>query len=269
MSDVRFQTDGSTTVNGITVKTPYDNEGKNQSLTMADFLQLMIAEMKNQDFMGGGDSGGGQSGSAANYITQMAQMSTMQQMQELAYYSKTNYAMSLVGKQATVATLGIGGKVNKEVGIIEKVTLDNDEYLVYINGKGYSLSEIMNVGVPGAEDSETFEALSKVTPVVTKQQDDNFTVRWDAPKVSASEEEKVVYKVYISKDESLAAEKNPDAETIIKKAELVGTTEDKEGENRYYMDIKDLDPNETYYVNVIAISQSGAKYAYKTLKVEL
>ena len=111
MGEVRFSTDGTTQYNGITVNTPFESE--NQSLTMADFLQLMIAEMKNQDFMGG--DGGSQSNSAANYITQMAQMSTIQQMEQLAYYSKTNYAMSLVGKQVTVATLGIGGSVKRKL----------------------------------------------------------------------------------------------------------------------------------------------------------
>lgn len=269
MSDIRFESDGTTNVNGITVNTPYENDKANQSLTMEDFLQLMIAEMKNQDFMSTGDGGSSQSNSAANYITQMAQMSTMQQMEQLAYYSKTNYAMSLVGKQATVATLGIGGNVKKDVGIVEKVTLDNDEYLVYVNGKAYKLSEIMNVGIPGAEDSDAMGDLKKTTPVVTIQRNDFLQIRWDAPKVTSDEEKKINYKVYASTDSSLAAENNPDVATIKSKSNFKGDTSKAENENRYYMDLTDLKPGQTYYVNVIAVSQSGAEYPYRTLKVEM
>lgn len=268
MSDVRVQSDGTTNVNGITVNTPYENDKANQSLSMEDFLQLMIAEMKNQDFMGGSD-GGSQSNSAANYITQMAQMSTMQQMEQLAYYSKTNYAMSLVGKQATVASLGIGGSVKKEVGIVEKVSLDNNEYLVYVNGKAYNLSEIMNVGIPGSEDSDAMDGLSKITPVVTAQGSDYLRVRWDAPKVSSDEEGKITYKVYVSTDEALAAEKNPDAATIKSKSEFWSDTSKADSDERHYMKIDKLEPGETYYINVVAVSQSNVEYPYKTLKVKM
>lgn len=269
MGDIRFQDDGSSVVNGITVNTPYENDKANQSLTMADFLQLMIAEMKNQDFMGSDGGGSSQSNSAANYVTQMAQMSTMQQMEQLAYYSKTNYAMSLVGKQVTVATLGLGGNVKKEVGTVQKVTLDNDDYLVYVKGKGYKLSEIMNVGVPGAEDSEAFDALKNVSPLVTSRGSDNITVRWDPPKTAASEEKTVVYKVYVSENKDLAPGKNADVDDIIAKSEYIGSTEKEELEKRYYMDIDNLEEGHTYYVHVVAVSQSDVDYPYKTLEVKM
>lgn len=263
MSDIRYQDNGSTVVNGITVNTPYENDKKNQSLDMQDFLQLMIAEMTNQDFMGSDGGGGSQSNSAANYITQMAQMGVMQQMEQLAYYSKTNYAMSLVGKQATVATLGIGGNVKKDVGIVDRVTLSDDEYLVYVNGKGYKLSEVMNVGVPGSEDSEALKKLSSSTISVMDKRETSVRIRWDAPKIDSAEEKKLVYRVYYSEDND-----NMDTvEQIEKNGKEVGTTEKADDGERFYMDIKDLEPGKTYYVAVVAESPSGKKYNYATRKV--
>lgn len=261
MGEVRFSTDGTTQYNGITVNTPFESE--NQSLTMADFLQLMIAEMKNQDFMG--SDGGSQSNSAANYITQMAQMSTIQQMEQLAYYSKTNYAMSLVGKQATVATLGIGGSVKKETGIVEKVTLDNNEYLAYVNGKGYKLSEIMNVGVPGADDSDEYDKL-KTNPVyVTSKGADYIRIRWDAPKVTGDEEKNIVYQVYYSTEKT---DMNS-VEDMESKATYAGSTEKAEDSERRSMEIDELEPGKTYYVGIVATSPGGVKYMYQTTQVKM
>lgn len=264
MSDVRVQGDGSSVVNGITVNTPYENDKKNQSLDMQDFLQLMIAEMTNQDFMGSDGGGGSQSSSAANYVTQMAQMATMQQMEQLAYYSKTNYAMSLVGKQATVASLGIGGSVKKDVGIVDRVTLSDDEYLVYVNGKGYKLSEVMNVGVPGSEDSDELKKVGTSNLIVTDKTDDSLRVRWNAPKVTRDEEKKLVYSVYYSKSNKMDT-----VEEIEENGTLVDTTEKAKDDDRHYMDITGLEPGETYYIAVVVKSPSGLKYNYLPQKVEM
>ena len=59
----------------------YENKGASD-LGMEDFFALMIAELKNQDFTNPMDS--------SQYVSQLAQFATMQQMQTLAYYSKTN-----------------------------------------------------------------------------------------------------------------------------------------------------------------------------------
>lgn len=265
MAGIRFESDGSTVMNGITVNTPFDNDRSNQTMNMQDFLQLMIAEMKNQDFMAGSEGGSSQSANTSNYITQMAQMSTMQQMEELAYYSKTNYAMSLVGKSVTVATLGLGGNVKKDSGIVEKVTLSDDEYYVYVNGKSYKLSEVMNVGVPGSVDGDALSALEKSVPIILDKQKDSIRLRWDAPKVTTDEEKKLVYEVYYLK----ADDKTYTAEEIAEKGKSAGDTSKAEGTERYYKNITDLEPGETYQIAVFAVSPSGKKYPYQTTKVKM
>lgn len=245
---IRIQDDGSSVVNGITVNTPYDN--KNMSVSVEDFLQLMIAEMTNQDFL----SEGGGSDSTV-YVTQLAQITTMQQMQELAYYSKTNYATSLVGKEVTVATMGLGASVKKDVGIVERVALEGDSYTVYVNGKGYELSEIMNVRDPSTVTDEGLSKLSKSQVILTQKSDTKAGVRWDIPE---TEEEgladKISYRVYYS-------EKAPfDTVDDIEKGQLAGTVAAGEDPN---LIIKDLEPGTHYYVNVIAVTPDGSKYPYK------
>ena len=69
--------------NAKNVNAVYDNSGSNASLDVEDFLQLMIAELKNQDFSSESST------DSSVYVTQMAQIASMQQMQQLAYYSKT------------------------------------------------------------------------------------------------------------------------------------------------------------------------------------
>ena len=107
-------------------------------VSVDDFLNLMVAQLQNQDFMNPVDD--------TQYVTQLAQFATMQQMQELATYMKTNYVMSLVGKEVTAARFSVSGELQKETGRVEKISLVNNEYAVYINGKKFSLQQIMELG---------------------------------------------------------------------------------------------------------------------------
>lgn len=120
---------------GRQINAVYDNQKKNE-VAVDDFLQLMIAQLKNQDFMNPMND--------TEYVTQLAQFSTMQQMQELAYYSKANYVMGLVGKEVTTARMSMGEMIS-EKGMVEKIALNNKEYVLYVNGKTYGLEQVMQV----------------------------------------------------------------------------------------------------------------------------
>ncbi len=118
---------------------------KENSVSVDDFLSLMVAQLRNQDFMNPVDD--------TQYVTQLAQFSTMQQMQEMATYMKTNYVMSLVGKNVTAAKFTVGGDLQKEVGQVTKISLVNNEYLVYVNGKSFSLEQIMELNSSNSSTS--------------------------------------------------------------------------------------------------------------------
>ena len=122
-------------------------EQEDTGLSVDDFLSLMVAELQNQDFLNPVDN--------TQYVAQMAQFANLQQMQELATYSKTNYVMSLVGKNVTAARFTVSGDLDKVTGMITKVSLVDNEFKVFIGDKSFSLSQIMEVNqTPKTEDKE-------------------------------------------------------------------------------------------------------------------
>lgn len=110
---------------------------KDMGVTAEDFLTLMVAQLTNQDFMNPVDD--------SQYVTQMAQITTMQQMTELANYSKTSYIMSLVGKNVTAAKITVSGELQKETGPVQSVSLNNNEFSLTVNGKRFTMEQIMEI----------------------------------------------------------------------------------------------------------------------------
>lgn len=97
------------------------------SLGMNDFLQLMVAQMKNQDIMNPTDN--------TEFVSQMAQFSSLQAMTDMSKSitamqstietlkatSDTQYAASLMGKKAYASFTDKDGKIVKKDGIINAV----------------------------------------------------------------------------------------------------------------------------------------------------
>lgn len=116
------------------------------AVSVDDFLTLMVAQLKNQDFMNPVDD--------TQYVTQLAQFATMQQMQELASYMKTGYVLNLIGQNVTAAKFTVSGDIKKETGPVEKVTLADNEYAVYVNGQKFSLEQIMEINSGNSSGDE-------------------------------------------------------------------------------------------------------------------
>lgn len=123
---------------GNTVFTDKQSTG----VTADDFLKLMVAQFQNQDFMNPVDD--------TQYVAQLAQFATMQQMQELASYSKQNYVLSLIGQTVTAAKFKVNGEIDSVTGPIDRISLVDNEYLVYIGDKSFSLEQIMEIGAADA-----------------------------------------------------------------------------------------------------------------------
>lgn len=226
----------------------YEDESK-KNVTLDNFLQLMIAQMSNQDPMNPMDD--------TQYVTQLAQFATMQQMQELAYYSRSNFIMSLVGKDVTVARPKIGGDIEKFTGPVEKISLVNNEYLLYVDGKSFGLNQIMEVHPPtgnsgGKPDDEVVKDLGLSLVSTTKT---SATLSWDVP----SEEDdadaaRLRYSVYYSTSGEF------DTVEQVKKGNLAGKA-DQAGISE--ITIEDLSPGGTYYINVIVKDIHGTEKVYK------
>lgn len=237
--------DGVNPAGNRTVNTPYE-DASSKDVSVDDFLQLMIAQLRNQDFTNPVDD--------SQYVTQLAQFASMQQMQELAYYSKTNYVMSLVGKEVTAARLSFGGGVKTVTGPVEKVALSNKEFMIFVDGESYNLNQIMEVNDTNAITDTELKDVGEKAIILEQNTRERARIRWDPAVENEVTQKAMKYSVYYSKDASF------DTVPAVKKGTLVG---DAETPGMLTVDIKGLEPNTTYFVNVVVKSPSGKEAVYQ------
>lgn len=216
---------------------------KDKQVSVDDFLQLMITQLKNQDFMNPMDD--------TQYVTQMAQFATMQQMQELAYYSTSNYAMSLVGKDLTVAKLSVGGDVEKITGPVEKIAFLDQKFKVFVKGNAYDLNQIMEVH-SGAAPGTSLDT-QKYSVIPTTKTDTSIDIEWPPPTEDPAIASKLKYSVYYSTSSDFSSVSE------VKKGTLVGTAE---REDLYAESITGLEPDTTYFINVVVKDGEGKETVY-------
>lgn len=120
---------------------------KNDNLGQDQFLMLMVEQMKNQDFTKPTDN--------SEYIAQMAQFSSVQQMQQMTYYTNANYASSLVGKTVSLGSIDNStGEITKTQGVVSSVKMNDKEFEIIVNGKPFSLSNVMEILNPSSQTTE-------------------------------------------------------------------------------------------------------------------
>lgn len=147
-------TDGTSGSNSV-IDAVFGDEDDKQ-VSMDDFLTLMVAQLKNQDFMNPVDD--------TQYVTQLAQISTMQQMEEMAYNAKSTYVASLVGKYATAAKFTVSGDLKKSEGIVDKISLLDGKFVIYVDGEAYKMDEIMEIKTEPATTTPPDDDDDKDTP---------------------------------------------------------------------------------------------------------
>lgn len=108
------------------------------------FLSLLVAEMTNQDPM--------EPTSNTEFVTQMAQFTSMQYSKDSATYSMSNYASSLVGKTVTASKMD-GSKQVTKTGVVESVMKSGKTYMLKIDGVSFDISNVTSIGT--TSDSST------------------------------------------------------------------------------------------------------------------
>lgn len=116
-----------------------------KSLNVDDFLKIMAAEISNQNPMGGGEGGG----SNTDYISQLAQFTTLEQMGEiteginmLTLMNQQQHSFNLIGKEVTLI---VGDE--KITGVVDKVKFDKGYAMLVVNDVEYPLGAVLEVGV--------------------------------------------------------------------------------------------------------------------------
>ncbi len=121
-----------------------DSSKDKLTLTMQQFLELMIVQFQNQDM--------DNPASTSDMMNQLMQMSNIQAMATMTDASTMTYAASLVGKTVTIGEYN-NGKLSEIVGVVTGTGTYDGQQVIFVNGKTYPITSIMAVGeIPKEED---------------------------------------------------------------------------------------------------------------------
>ena len=119
------------------------------TMSMTDFYTLLAAQLRYQDADNPMDT--------SEMMAQMVQSQMIQTITQLSEVTITTYAASMAGKEVTVAEVDEKGQYTGEntVGVVESVVFSGGTPILFVNGKGYYMSQLMAIGkVPETENPE-------------------------------------------------------------------------------------------------------------------
>lgn len=126
------------------------NQKSNAELSSEDFLKIMAASISNPPIS---SSDGGSGGGSEDYISQIVQFNLVDQLTNLTETVSTN--MLMAQQQQGLDLLGKEVKVLDETtfmnGVVEKVKFTEGFATLQINGKEYSMNDVVEVGVQSSE----------------------------------------------------------------------------------------------------------------------
>ena len=140
------------------IGTTYDRNSvsaASNELTMTDFYQLLAAQLKYQDADNPMDT--------SQMMVQMVQTQMITALNhmttaisDLSLVNTTSYAVSMVGKEVTVAKVDESGQYTGEevTGTVTGVGLGTTP-TIFIDGESYNLTQLMSIG--SKEKAETPE----------------------------------------------------------------------------------------------------------------
>lgn len=123
----------------------------NKELGKDAFLQLLVAQLKNQDPMKPMED--------TAFIAEMAQFSSLEQMQNMNKlmekqlgFSSLSQASNMIGKEVTL--MQVNEETNKPIsGKVDEIRSRSGEIYVVIDKVEYNASGIVNVKAPGTASS--------------------------------------------------------------------------------------------------------------------
>ncbi len=244
MTDYVPGTDRLLGSSGNSYEALFTDKTDNSIMDQSDFIKLMITELQNQDFTNPVDN--------SEMISQMATFSNLQAMQEMSSYAKTLYAAGLVGKTVTASRYTVSGGLDTTTGVVQKISLVDDEYVIYVGGKTYTLPQIMQIGgtASGSDITSTVDA-SNFKLLTGETTTDSVALEWEVPTEDKGEMIGVSYDAYYSTDSNFDTVEQVEAGTKVADA-ISGTTVVAAG----------LESNTTYYFNVVATDAKGNKTVY-------
>lgn len=109
----------------------------NAALSVNDFFKLLAAQLQNQNMMDPVDN--------TQFIAQMAQFSTLSQMQELQKVCQMSYAVSLIGKNVLISATDENGVSNVTSGVVENISYQSGVPYIGMDGASYPVSSVLAI----------------------------------------------------------------------------------------------------------------------------
>lgn len=113
------------------------NDSTSSGMDKDAFLQILVAQMKYQDPL--------EPTSNTEYISQYAQFSQVEQMQNMAVSMDLQRASGLVGQEVYVKTTSSDGSTNFVQGKVDYVSYENNKAYLSIDGNLYSIEDLDTV----------------------------------------------------------------------------------------------------------------------------
>ena len=126
----------------------------NQTLTQANFLQLLVTQMSSQDPLNP------QSDTA--FAAQLAQFSALQQSQNMSQNMAVLQANALIGEMVTVTPANGSGSVT---GTVSAVQIASGTPAIMVNGQSYKLNQITAITPPASTQAQTATANATQTQI--------------------------------------------------------------------------------------------------------
>ncbi|MCR5106699.1 MAG: flagellar hook capping protein [Lachnospiraceae bacterium] len=184
----------------------------NSSMDKDAFLQLLVTQMKYQDPL--------EPQSNTEYVTQFAQFSELEEMQNLSNSMTLQRASALVGQYVEITHEDENtGEASTIAGTVDYVTYENNKAYVSVGGELYSVDDITksfdqdyaNAGTLAASFVNSMNKLPGVSELTTTYKDviDNLTQVYndmtDYQKTFLSEDDIDLYKEYAQRMAALTA----------------------------------------------------------------
>lgn len=118
------------------------SSGMTQQLGSQEFLQLLVTQLRYQDPLNPLDD--------RDFLAQLAQFTTLEQMTEQARWAKMTFALGLVGNQVTYRTEE--GAILS--GVVEALRIDGSTPILSLGDREITLDQVTGASWPSESEEE-------------------------------------------------------------------------------------------------------------------
>jgi flagellar hook assembly protein FlgD len=142
--------------------TPVTTSGgnPNDTLTQADFLNIMVAQFTNQDPLG--DSDGSGSNGTSDYVNELMSMTNLTTMQTMSQQQSMELAGTLPGSTVTLSVNGAPVS-----GVVQNASIQNATLSLTIDGVQYPASDLVSINQTQAQAQAASASTSGTTTTTT------------------------------------------------------------------------------------------------------